>query len=129
MRKILLIFLLMLFSTQIYSQNTIIIQQNSNVHNQGQINEPTINGIPMSADIGGVDMSLIQIEGTPMYFVRLTNYNDFIVNVTFQFNYGHESDKVYSGNFVLQPGAYRETERYYFRPNNCISITRALKRQ
>lgn len=107
------------------AQNNIIIQQNNT--NIGD-NQFKINGIPMSEDIGGVDISQIQIEGTPMYFVRLTNYNDFIVNVVYQFTYGHDSDKKYSGNMVLRPGESKETERYYYRPNNCICITRELKK-
>lgn len=125
MREIISFIFIIICTGFVTAQNNVIIQQNTNntiVHSD----EIRINGIPMSADIGGVDISQIQIEGTPMYFVSLTNYNDFIVNVVFQFSYGHESDKIFTGTMVLKPNESKETSRYYFRPNQFMSITRKL---
>ncbi|MCF0197472.1 MAG: hypothetical protein HUK03_09670 [Bacteroidaceae bacterium] len=134
--KVKLILSIMLLTPLWVKSQTIIIINNGDSANvakalgngiQQGASAATTKDKPVTEDVGGVDMSLVGIEGTPEYFVRLTNVNDFKVTVTYQFNYGHVSDKEYKATIVLNPGEWKETERYYYRPTNLQCVVKEVK--
>lgn len=105
MKKLLVLFALVCISFLGYSQDVKV-----NINNQdGTAKDDCpyrINGICATEDIGGVDVEFefISEETYPYhsdYFIVLTNYNNFPVNVLWQIEY---NDKESSANGTIKTG-------------------------
>lgn len=103
MKKIFLLFALVGMNVLAYSQDVKV-----NINNQdGTAKDDCpyrINGICATEDIGGVEVEFIQEETYQYhwdYFIVLTNYNNFPVNVLWQIEFNY---KDYSANGTIKTG-------------------------
>jgi hypothetical protein len=122
MKKIFLIFATLSFCCLMHGQNVVVIGGNSPETKDDCIYR--INGICISEDIGGVEVSSRKIGGgNDRMRLVFKNYNDFAVSVVYELQNGPLRLKS-TGTIILESGEEKETDSDWHSPRNFKLISR-----